>query len=82
MFAIIPVYNSSLESEDRYIQPAHIEEVKPNANVPVDPGEVDTPCCMVRLKSGQERIVLLDMDTMKTRLIALTGVFDDYGTLT
>lgn len=81
MFAIIPVYNTSNESEDRYINPSHIEEVKPNPNVPVDPGAVDTEACMIRFFSGTEIIVLLPITTMKDRLQAVTGLFDNYGTL-
>jgi hypothetical protein len=81
MYAIVPVYNASFESEDRIINPSHIEEVRPNANVPVDPGAVDTEAVLVRFYSGAEIIVLLNMSTMATRLQAITGLVDNFGTL-
>jgi hypothetical protein len=81
MFAIVPVYNASLESEDRTINPSHIEEVRPHVNVPVDPGAVDTACVEVFFHSGNSIVVLLDMSTINSHLQALTGVFDDYGSL-
>lgn len=81
MFATVPVYNAALESETRIINPSHIEEVRPHANVPVDPGAVDTQCTEVFFHSGNSIVVLLDMTTMQSHLQALTGVFDDYGSL-
>lgn len=84
MFATIPAYTATLTSEERIISPTHIEEVKPytSETVPVDPGAVDTPCCLARFFSGQETVILLDMATMKRHLQAITGIVDEFGTIT
>lgn len=81
MFATVPVYAADLTSQERMFNPTHIEEVRPNPNVPVDPGAVDTESCWVQFFSGQERIVLLPYATMKQHLQSITGIVDDYGTL-
>lgn len=74
-----PVYNASLESEQNIINTDHIAQVKPRANVPVDPGAVDTECVDVVLFSGSSVIVLLDYATVKTGLSAFFGVVDQNG---
>jgi hypothetical protein len=81
MFKIAPVYNASLESEDTVINLNHIEQVKPHANVPVDPGAVDTAACEVVFHSGTSIVVLLDMLSMESNLQALTGTIDTFGSL-
>lgn len=81
MYATVPVYNAVNESENRIINPSHIEEVRPHADVAVDPGAVNTSCVEVFFYSNRSIIILLDFATMESRLQALTGVIDDYGNL-
>jgi len=76
-----PVYNASLESENRLINLDHIQQVSPHANVPVDPGAADTPCCEVEFYSGTTIVVLVDYATMKEQTGALVGTIDTIGTL-
>jgi hypothetical protein len=81
MFANVPVYNSSLESETRIINTEHIEQVEPHANVPVGSGAVSTACCQVDFHSGTSIVVLIDFGSMQTNLNSLTGTVDFNGTL-
>lgn len=74
-----PVYNAALESEQRIVNTDHIEQVKPHADVPVDPGAVSTACVEVVSYSGASIIVLLDYATVKTGLSAFFGVVDQNG---
>jgi hypothetical protein len=76
-----PVYNASLESENRLINVDTIEEVKPHANVPVDPGAVDTSCVEVRFHSGEAIVVLVDYSSMRQQLSALVGNIDELANL-
>jgi hypothetical protein len=80
-FKKVPVYNASNESEDRVVNLEHIEQVKPHANVPVDPGAVSTACCEVAFHSGSTIIVLIDQPTFEQQLQALTGTIDTFGVL-
>jgi hypothetical protein len=82
MFATVPVYNASLESEERIINPSHIEEIRPHADVPVDPGAVNTTCCEAFFFSGNSIVILIDYTTMKGHLQAITGEVDVYGVIT
>jgi hypothetical protein len=82
MFVIVPVYNSSGESEDRIIQTDHIEDVAPHADVTITSTSAVVPAVEVIFQSGTSIIVILDMFTMQARLQALTGVIDTFGTLT
>jgi hypothetical protein len=81
MFKTAPVYNAALESETRLINLDHIEEVKPHANVPVDPGAVDTPCCEVQYYSGVSTVVLVEFASMQSEIQALVGVIDELGNI-
>lgn len=81
MFKIAPIYNAGLESEDQLINLDHIERVLPHANVPVDPGAVDTECCEVKFFSGDTAVVLVTFATMQEQIQALTGVLDSLGDL-
>lgn len=82
MFIKVPFYNASLENEPRSMNTDHFEEIYPHANVPVDPGAVDTPCCEVRFFSGETRVILLDKTVFETALNASTGLTDLTGLLT
>lgn len=79
MFATVLAFDGSASSQTEIIQPAMIREVKPHADVTVD--SVVTTCVEVVFAADHSVIVLLDMDSMKAHLQALTGVFDDYGSL-
>jgi hypothetical protein len=79
MFANVLAFDGSTSSETRIIQPAMIKEVKPHADVTVD--SVTTTCVEVCFSETHSVIVLVDMSTMQSRLAALTGTFDDYGSL-
>lgn len=81
LFKKIPVYNASNESESRVINLELIEEIKPHADVPVDPGAVNTSCCEVRFFSGTAIIVLISQSTFESQLTALTGQIDELGEL-
>lgn len=73
MFKNAPVYNATLESEVQILNLDHFERVLPHANVPVDPGAVDTACCEVKFFSGDSVIVLLSFSSMQSQIQALTG---------
>lgn len=77
-----PRYNDSNESERIIINLSEIQSVKPHANVPVDPGAIDTQCVEVFYKFGTSDIILLDYGTVKTGIEAYFGVVDQYGTMT
>jgi len=77
-----PRYNASNESERIIVNIAEIQAVKPHANVPVDPGAVDTPCVEFFYKFGTSDIILLDYDTVKTGIDAFYGVVDQNGAMT
>lgn len=79
MFATVTAYDGTSSSETRIIQPALIREVKPHADVTVD--SLATPCVEVLFSETHSVIVLYDMATMQSRLQALTGVVDAYGSL-
>jgi hypothetical protein len=79
MFATVLAFDGSASSQTEIIQPAMIREVKPHADVTVD--SVATTCVEVVFAADHSVIVLLDMATMQSHLQALTGVFDDYGSL-
>jgi hypothetical protein len=79
MFATVLAFDGSTSSQTEIIQPSMIKEVKPHADVTVD--SVVTTCVEVMFSDTHSVIVLLDMATMQSHLQALTGVFDDYGTL-
>jgi hypothetical protein len=79
MFATVLAFDGSASSQTEIIQPAMIREVKPHADVTVD--SAVTTCVEVVFAADHSVIVLLDMDSMKAHLQALTGVFDDYGSL-
>ena len=76
-----PVYTAALTSERRIINTDHIEQVKPHANVPVDPGAEGTACVEVVMFSGESAIVLLDYDTVKVGMNATFGVVDQNGNI-
>jgi hypothetical protein len=78
-FKKVPVYNSSLASEDRVINLEHLEQVKPHAEVPVDPGAVSTSCCELVFHSSTAIIVLIDKPTFETQLQTLIGSIDTLG---
>jgi len=59
----------------------HFEEVKPHANVPVDPGAVSTACVEVRFYSAESIVVLVDYSSMYSRLKTAEGVTDETGNL-
>lgn len=80
MFVTVTAFDGTSSSETRIIQPALIREVKPHVNVSVD--SVSTNCVEVFFDSAHSVIVLLDMATMESRLQAVTGTIDAYGTLT
>lgn len=82
MFATVPVLTATNESEDWLIQLAMVEEIKPHADVPVDPGAVVTSCCEARFFSGTSIVILIDIYSMKSQVGALTGTVDEYGQLT
>lgn len=77
-----PVYSASLVSERRIINSDHIEQIKPHANVPVDPGAVDTECCEFFFYSGTSCVVLLNYDVVKVGLKAYLGIINDAGEMT
>lgn len=77
-----PVYSAALTSERRIINTDHIEQVKAHANVPVDPGAVDTECVEVAFYSGESAVVLLDYDTVKSGMMAFFGLVDATGAMT
>lgn len=79
MFIKVPVYNASLESEDRVYNTDHLEEMKPHANVPVDPGTVSTPCCEVTFQSGTTAIILVSSAEMEARLQVVVGITNITG---
>lgn len=79
MFATVTAFDGTSSSQTRIIQPALIREVKPHADVTVD--SVVTTCVEVLFSETHSVIVLLDMSSMQSHLQALTGIFDDYGSL-
>jgi hypothetical protein len=79
MFANVTAYDGTSSSESRIIQPALIREVKPHADVTVD--GTPTGCVEVVFDAAHSVIVLIDMSSMQSHLQALTGLFDDYGSL-
>ena len=79
MFAQFPIYTAGLTSEDHLLNTDHIEEVLPHANVPVDPGTVDTECCEVRFYSTATAITLLPYSEVFSRLQAMLGLIDTTG---
>ena len=80
-FLSVPIYNASLQSEERIINSSFIEEIKPHADVPVSPGPVSTPSCEVRFYTDRTVVVLIDFGTMKDRLNAVEGIVTVEGNL-
>ena len=76
-----PVYNAALESERNIINLSQIQSIKPHANVPVDPGAVDTACVEFFYKFGTSDIILLDYDTVKSGMKGFFGLVDADGIL-
>ena len=81
-FLDYPRYNASLESENILVNLSEIQAIKPHANVPVDPGAVDTACVEFFYKFGTSDVILLDYDTVKTGIDAYFGVVDENGAMT
>lgn len=82
MYFDYPVYNASLESERRIINTDHVEQVKLHANVPVDPGAVDTACVEFTFYSGENELILIDYDTVKAGMKTFFGIVDANGIVT
>lgn len=82
MYFDYPVYNADLASERRIVNIDLIQQVKPHANVPVDPGAVDTVCVEISFYSGSSEIVLLDFGTVKAGMKAYFGIIDVNGDMT
>lgn len=76
-----PHYNDSLESENILVNLSEIQSVKPHANVPVNPGAVDTVCVEIFYKFGTSDVILLDYATVKTGISAYYGVVDPDGVM-
>jgi len=81
-FLDYPRYNDAKESERIMVNLSAIQAVKPHANVPVDPGAVDTVCVEMFYKFGTSDVILLDYDTVKTGIKAYFGVVDQNGVMT
>lgn len=80
-FLDYPRYNDSLESETILVNLSEIQAIKPHANVPVNPGAVDTVCVEIFYKFGTSDVILLDFDTLKTGIDAFFGVVDGDGVM-
>lgn len=82
MFIVLPTYSAALTSENRIVNLDAIEQAKPHADVPVEPGAVNTSACELVTRSGAAVIVLLSLGTIQENLSALSGRIDALGQLT